>query len=74
MAERIDCRKAELMVSKGHDQCKWCGRAVAYHHKKGYVHRRGYRRLWPDPRKAEPAPRPTEDEFNAKHGLGRGGM
>lgn len=52
MAQRIDCKKAEVDCETPPCRCKWCGRRVKRTYLGKVVHRAGQRRMWPDPRKA----------------------
>lgn len=49
--EKIDCKKAEMAVTRGPDVCKWCGRPVKWTRYFELHHRRGYPRMHDDPRK-----------------------
>jgi hypothetical protein len=51
----IDCRKAELDPDSpgGRVCCRWCGRPCKWTYKSKLHHRRGYRRMHPDPRKEQ---------------------
>lgn len=51
MTERIDCRKPEPQSAPHEYICANCGRPMRCTSRGKFVHRRGYRRIWADPRK-----------------------
>lgn len=63
---RIDCHKPELDTSALAMRCRWCGRPCKWTYSGKLHHRRGYRRVWDDPREVGGNHPMTQQERNRR--------